>query len=225
MTRDVRHLVWPDVDGGRALALLLVVPIGSTEQHGPHLPLSTDTEIAVELARRLAAAQPDVVLAPPLAYGASGEHMDFPGTISIGPEALRLVLIELIRSASGTYGRVLLLNAHGGNAETLARVVEHQRAEGRDVRVWNANFRGDAHAGRTETSVMLALAPQRVRLRHAAAGETAPLRQLIGRLRTDGVRATAANGVLGDPSGANRDEGAELLKQATAELVATVGDW
>jgi creatinine amidohydrolase len=225
VTRDVQHLVWPDVDGERARALMLVVPVGSTEQHGPHLPLSTDTEIAVELARRLAAARPDVVLAPPVAYGSSGEHQAFPGTLSIGPDALRLLLIELIRSATTTFDRVLLVNAHGGNMEALADVIAHQRREGRDVRVWHASFGGDAHAGRTETSVMLALAPRRVRRHVAAAGETAPLAQLIGRLRADGVRATTPNGVLGDPSGASATEGAELLSHASADLISTMEGW
>src|SRR5205807_5160572 len=78
---------------------LLVVPLGSTEQHGPHLPLSTDTDIAVALAERLAARRPHVVVAPALPYGSSGEHAGFAGTLSIGQAALEHVVIELVRSA------------------------------------------------------------------------------------------------------------------------------
>ena len=67
---------------------LLAVPVAATEQHGPHLPLSTDTDLAVALCARLAAARPEVVVAPPLAYGSSGEHEGFAGTISIGQQAV-----------------------------------------------------------------------------------------------------------------------------------------
>lgn len=202
-----------------------VLPLGATEQHGPHLPLSTDTDVAVAVARRLAAARPEVVVAPALAYGSSGEHQAFPGTLSIGGPALERILVELIRSATETFARVLLLNAHGGNAEALARVVAGQCGEGRDVRVLHVNLRLDLHAGRAETSAMLALAPELVRGELAAAGATAPLRELLPRLRAEGVRAVTPNGVLGDPAGASAEEGEALLARAVADVVAVVEDW
>ena len=102
----------------------------------------------------------DAVVAPALPYGSSGEHAGFPGTLSIGREALEHVLVELARSAG--FARVLFLCAHGGNAEPLAAAVRVLRAEGRDVRAWSPRWDGDAHAGRTETSLMLALAPELV---------------------------------------------------------------
>ncbi len=92
-------LSWPEIGQRAAAGAVLAVPVGSTEQHGPHLPLSTDTDIAVALCDRLAAARPDVLVAPPVGYGASGEHAGFPGTLSIGLGALELLLIELGRSA------------------------------------------------------------------------------------------------------------------------------
>src|SRR3954454_19076570 len=97
---------------------LLAVPVGSCEQHGPHLPLDTDTRIAVHLAEALGHGRPDVVVAPAGAVGASGEHAGFPGTLSIGTAALTTVLIELIRSADHFAG-VVLVNGHGGNAEAV----------------------------------------------------------------------------------------------------------
>ena len=82
------------------LPAVAIVPLGATEQHGPHLPLGTDTTIACALAFGLAAARDDVVVAPALPYGSSGEHAGFPGTLSIGQDALRVVVLELARSGS-----------------------------------------------------------------------------------------------------------------------------
>ncbi len=216
---------WTDVAVERAQ--LLVIPIGATEQHGPHLPLSTDTDIAVALAVRLGERLAGVLVAPALPYGASGEHAGFPGTLSLGARATELVLLELCRSADLLATRVLLLNAHGGNAEPVAAAVALLRREGRDVRAWSpaAAWRGgDAHAGRTETSVQLALdAP--VRAGAAAPGATAPLVGLLPALRAHGVRAVSPNGVLGDPTGASAAEGRALLDAASDELLASVTGW
>jgi mycofactocin system creatininase family protein len=208
---------WPDAerDGGDSL---LAVPVGATEQHGPHLPLTTDTEIAEALAERLAAVEDCVWVGPALAFGASGEHAGFPGTVSIGAEATELALVELCRSAAASFASVLLISTHGGNAAPLAAAVELLQAEGREVRAWTPRWGGDAHAGRVETSLMLAIAPQRVRLELAEAGNTQPLAELLPRLRAGGVRASAANGVLGDPAGASPEEGEALLAAAVAEL-------
>src|SRR5207244_10892531 len=96
----------PDVGAIAADGAILAVPFGSTEQHGPHLPLSTDTDIAVALCERLALRR-DVVVAPPVAYGSSGEHAGFAGTVSIGQDALELLALELGRSASESFGHLL----------------------------------------------------------------------------------------------------------------------
>lgn len=205
----------------RAAASVLAVPLGSTEQHGPHLPLSTDTDIAVALAERLAAARPRVVVAPALPYGSSGEHAGFTGTLSIGQDALEHVVTELVRSADA-FACVVLVSAHGGNAEPLERAVATLRAEDRRVFVWMPQAYDDAHAGRSETSILLALDADRVCVDAAEAGATEPLPQLMGALRAGGVRAVSPNGVLGDPSGASAAEGRSLLDALTDDLVARV---
>jgi creatinine amidohydrolase len=216
--------VWPEF-ASDSEPRVLALPVGATEQHGPHLPLSTDTDIAVALAQGLAAAVPSVEVAPPLAYASSGEHSAFPGTISIGQDALELTLVELGRSASATFQRMLLICGHGGNAEPVGRAVARLRAEGRDARAWAPCWRGDAHAGRVETSLMLALAPHLVRVGDAEAGNREPLAAVLTKLRREGVAAVSANGVLGDPHGASADEGRALLRDTVAELVAVLRSW
>ena len=205
-------LAWPDVEGD-----LLVVPLGATEQHGPHLPLSTDTDIAVALASRV----PGGVVAPAIPYGSSGEHAGFAGTLSIGQEALELLLVELVRSAG--FRRVLLVNAHGGNLDPVRRAVATLRAEGRDVRAWGPSWDGDAHAGRTETSVLLALG--RPVGEERPVGATEPLAELMPAMTAGGVRAVSASGVLGDARGASKEEGIALLDKASADMLAFVERW
>jgi mycofactocin system creatininase family protein len=212
-------LAWPDMPDQ-----VLAVPVGSTEQHGPHLPLSTDTDIALALASGLARRRADVVVAPSMPYGASGEHAGFAGTLSIGHEALELLLVELVRSATDTFEHVVLVNGHGGNAPSLAAACSRLRDESRDVLVWSPRWGGDAHAGRTETSVMLALDPLRVGASREA-GATAGLRELLPQLRRAGLRSVTSNGILGDPGGASADEGLALLDQALDDLEATVVSW
>jgi creatinine amidohydrolase len=222
--RRLADASWPEAELG-APGSILVVPLGATEQHGPHLPLSTDSDIALALARELAARREEVVVAPFLPYGSSGEHAGFAGTLSIGAEATELVLVELCRSATAAYERVLLLSTHGGNAEPVGRAVARLREEGRDVRAWGPRWGGDAHAGRTETSVMLALDAGRVSGERAECGNVDPIDELIARLVEVGVREVSANGVLGDPGGASAERGCELLEVALADLEALLAAW
>lgn len=204
-----------------APARLLLVPLGSTEQHGPHLPLDTDTRIAVAVARAAAAGRPHVAVAPALAYGASGEHQGFAGTLSIGQAALELVVVELVRSIGTEVDRVVVVNGHGGNVEALDRAVATLRAEGRPVTVWSPRLRGgDSHAGHAETSLLLALCPEVVRLDRAAPGVTTALAELLPALRAGGLAAVTPNGVLGDPTGASAAAGRELLARCVDDLVA-----
>ncbi len=200
-----------------------MVPLGSLEQHGPHLPLDTDTRIAAAVAARACAGRAGVGLAPPVPFGASGEHADFPGTLSVGTAALTTFLVELGRHASLHWPAMLLVNGHGGNAAAIAGALRQLRAEGRECHVWHAGLPGsDAHAGRMETSVMLALAPGDVLTAAAAAGDTRPLAEIMPELRARGVRAVSPNGVLGDPSGASAEEGETLLGLLADGLTAAL---
>jgi mycofactocin precursor peptide peptidase len=195
----------------------LLIPLGATEQHGPHLPLNTDTLIASGVADAVAAGRADVVVAPALPYGSSGEHRGFPGTLSVGQTALEATLVELVRSADA-FRDVTLVSWHGGNAEPVARAVARLRAERRTVHLWEPQVEGgDAHAGSVETSLMLALAPDLVRDERPV-GATQPIDVLLPRLREHGVAAVSQNGVLGDSRGATAGDGRALLERFVGEI-------
>ena len=205
----------------------VLVPLGSIEQHGPHLPLDTDTVIAMAVAtaaaETLKADGHDVVVAPPIYYGASGEHQGFPGTSSIGTDVLRHVLIELTRSMRVWAHQVVFVNAHGGNIDALRPALDQLITEGHAVSwVPCKTEKADLHAGRTETSLMLHLRPWDVRMDRAEAGNAASLQELMPPMRAGGVRAVSPNGVLGDPTGASPREGRDLLEVMVREVEQVV---
>ena len=213
---------------------VLLVPVGSCEQHGPHLPFDTDTRIAVAVAQGVATRRSDVHVAPAVAYGSSGEHQSFAGTLSIGTDVLVEVLVELGRSAfpsadasaprpsSAAYRGLVFVNGHGGNTEAVRSAVDRLVGEGRPVDPWWPTFDADdAHAGRTETSLLLAIDPGVVGDERPV-GATEPLAELIAPMRAGGVAAVSANGVLGDATGASGAMGVSILDEMVRELDALV---
>jgi creatinine amidohydrolase len=180
---------------------LVLVPVGSIEQHGPHLPLDTDTTIAIAVAEAVARELPGTWVAPAIAYGSSGEHQSFAGTASVGTDALA--------------ERVVFVNAHGGNLSALkaSDEVEWVPCATEDV---------DLHAGFTETSLMLHVRPDAVRLDLAEAGNTQPLSEILPAMMAGGVGAVSANGVLGDPTGASAAEGERVLKAMVADVLGRI---
>jgi mycofactocin precursor peptide peptidase len=212
---------------------VVVIPVGSTEQHGPHLPLDTDTRIASSVARAVTArlggstaGADSYLLAPAIAYGASGEHQAFPGTISIGAEALELLLVEFGRSATNWAGRLAFVNGHGGNVGSLVAAVRRLRMEGRDAGWCSCSVQGgDAHAGHTETSVLLHISPSDVRIEELRPGNSAPLAELMPSMRRGGVAAVSEVGVLGDPTTATATAGARLFDEMVQGCTDKIGRW
>jgi creatinine amidohydrolase len=196
----------------------VVIPVGSFEQHGPHLPLDTDTQIACHLCAQATTGIDNVVVAPPLSITASGEHAGFPGTISIGTEAFATVIVELVRSCDWATG-VILVHGHGGNFEAVQRATAVLNSEQRNIASWWPHIPGaDAHAGSTETSLILAINPHLVRIDKLDVGNVQPMSEIQHDLQTQGVQAVSANGILGDARSATTQHGIELLAELSANL-------
>jgi mycofactocin precursor peptide peptidase len=216
----------------RGMSPTVVVPVGSTEQHGPHLPLDTDTRIATAVADAaitrlgITTSGSPFMLAPAISYGASGEHEGFPGTVSIGTAALEYMLIEYGRSAMNWARRLVFVNGHGGNVAALTAAACRLRDEGRDAAWCSCSVSdGDAHAGHTETSVLLHISPTVVCADEYQTGNVAPLADLMPHMRRAGVAAVSAVGVLGNPTTATATEGARILTEMVDDCIGRIGRW
>jgi creatinine amidohydrolase len=213
-----------------------LIPVGAVEQHGPHLPLGTDTIIATELCRRVAE-RTDALTLPPLVIGCSlGHGTRLPGTLSVTPFQLAELVVGMVRWAGETSNlrKFLLVNAHVGNAAALGVATDQLRSERPDLQTGYVNWgdvttsltaavsadAADWHANRAETSLMMVLAPDLVD-EQARAGADDPD-------RTDGLvfrytaPALSTNGVTGRPSEATVALGQWLLDEAVGGLSALV---
>lgn len=185
----LHEMTWPEAGVALGHAKLAIIPVGSTEQHGPHLRLSTDTVIAEQFALRLAAAlAPRAIVVPALPFGVSYHHMAFPGTLTLSPDTLQLVLTELVESLQ-RHGveAFFFLTGHGGNEATLqvlATKLRFQRGVRvaslfyftlvRDVMAAGVTSERWGHACEVETSLALFLQPELVAADRLAAGAVHP---------------------------------------------------
>ena len=237
-------MTWPEVaEAVGAGATTVILPLGATEQHGPHLPLGTDAIRATALADLLAEKLPGSLVAPTLPFGCSDEHWGFPGLLGLDAETLARVVLDLARRLSG-WGirRLVILSAHGGNGDALDLALTLLKGElpGLEVRT-NSNLETIApvtlemarqegisasalglHAGEGETSEMLHLCPDLTHPCRAASGFTGDMEAVLGELREGGLRAVTTNGVLGDPAQAAADRGSRYLEAAANDLAATL---
>jgi creatinine amidohydrolase len=237
--RPLAELTWPELEAALAAGRrVAVLPLGATEQHGPHLPFATDRWIADALAERFCARVPEAVRLPALALGASSEHLAFPGTLSLAEDTLGAVLADLARSlARHGFEAIFCFSAHGGNLGALrARQAALERAAApcrwiafTDHGALNARLHALAeqsgvpaasaghHAGEIEASILAALRPDALRRDALAPGllEVPPDPQAI--FYPD-LRARAPSGTVGDPRLAN-PERAALYLDAWADVL------
>jgi creatinine amidohydrolase len=242
--RALAALTWPELAAVRAAGCdTALLPLGATEQHGAHLPFATDTLIAEALAARLCQRLPNAIALPALPIGCSAEHGEFPGTLSLGWNTLRAVLVDLVGGLGRQgFARVVLFSAHGGNDALLAAAAPALRAAGRPARVivcsgidalaahWqraSARFgvsSGAAghHAGEFESSLIAGLHPAALRrgaLRrgHLHGGGDAQ------RLFYPSLRRAAPSGVVGDPRRASAARAAAYLDAWVEALLEMLG--
>lgn len=195
---------------------IVLLALGSWEQHGAHLPFDTDTviiEAVVDAAiRSVDPENTQFSVVPTIGVTASDEHNGFAGTLSIGTNALSDAVVSIARSASWARG-ICIVNGHGGNSDALKLV--HSALEYENIRhsIWSLPYYegADMHAGHTETSLMLHLAPDTVRMDLAEVGAVGDSEILIERMRAGGIKEVSSNGVVGDPTNATAAHGATML--------------
>lgn len=239
------ELTWPRVESRLRETDIALLPVGAIEQHGPHLPLDTDSFDARLLCEQvaLACASPRPLVLPLIAYGVSYHHEDFPGTISVDPDTLARLVHQIgLGAARNGISKLVIVNGHGGNGPSL-----HFAAQmiNRDARIFVCVDTGetsdqavgeitetpnDVHAGEVETSTALHLRPELVEMDRAVAHvpnfSSAYLdftsSQSVGwYART--VRLSPS-GVLGDPTKASAEKGKRMWEFIVRHLVALVED-
>jgi creatinine amidohydrolase len=240
--RALEKLAWPELERAlRAGRRLAVLPLGATEQHGPHLPFATDRWIADALAERFCARVPAAVRLPALALGASSEHLSFPGTLSLTEDTLAALLADLAGSlARHGFEEIFCFSAHGGNLRllrerepALARAAaparwiafaDHGALNERLFRLAEAHGVSAAaaghHAGEIEASVIAGIHPGALR-RDALAPGLLDTRADAQSIFYPDLRVHAASGTVGDPRAASPDR-ALLYLDAWADALAAV---
>ena len=224
-------------DGARTA----ILPLGAVEQHGRHLPLSMDADHADELAVRVAHALGGALVLPTVRVGFSPHHLGFPGTLSLRASTLESICEDYsAHLAASGFERIVLFSGHIGNypvmrdfelrlADKLAplsvivftdsdAILDAWRWAAEDVASLGRNVGG--HADVAETSVMLALHPDKVRVERFARGYSGIVdKELLDRAFREGISSISPNGVLGDPAGASPSIGAACLDAVTSLIV------
>lgn len=238
---------WPEMKVVDRSKVVAIIPIGSMEQHGPHLPLEVDAHVVSRLAEDLEKEMPEVMLLPPVWTGVSAHHMDFPGTVTLRPR----VFIDLVRDICTSllhhgFSRIVLLNGHGGNRSSLEVLGQELYSEiGLSINVivyWDlvpdlvksmkkSSSKGMGHSGELETSLMLYLAPHLVSRKDIPEGLPRAKEDgekglsLTGRVkRYVNIKEYSEIGVDGNPGAASLEDGERFYRSVLVELHKVVGD-
>jgi creatinine amidohydrolase len=242
------RLTWEEMNEAIGMQKLVILPTGSTEQHGRHLPLDTDVFLAESVCLEIGKRAPDKVLVlPPIAYGLNRHHIDFPGTIHIEPEVFIAFCLNITKSvAYHGFRKILLVNGHGSNYPLVDLIARRTVLETESLcfatnyfpfllEAFNKIRESEvmAHADEFETSLYLHLAGDRVQMDKAAADN-----DHVGKyVSSDSVNVVRFNdywgrwtklGVHGDPTCATAEKGRIVFEAAVSgllELVDEIRDW
>ena len=242
----LEHLTWPEVRAAlEAGYTTVVIALGATEQHGPHLPLSVDAERGTRLGLEVASRMGHTLVAPTIRVGCSDHHMAFAGTISVRASTLAALCTDYCVSlAQHGFTTICLVPSHGGNFKPLTDMLERLReAVGPECTVlgytdlhgfldiWKRvvseagiDSRVGGHADVAEGSEMMAIRPDLVRPERAEGGflgEVTP--ELLDRIFEEGLQSVTNNGILGDARGLNAELGERCLSEG-ADAIATFFD-
>jgi creatinine amidohydrolase len=227
----LEEMSWPEIEAGLKETQTVILPVGATEEHGPHLPIFTDTIQAVEVAKSVAR-QRDVFVALPVHYGVCRSTRGFPGTITVSHDALRLYAHDILLSFNDSgFRRVMILTGHAGG-QHLAALEEacQMAASERDFLVSMVSLfdlidtkmveaKGDGHAGEIETSFMMQIRGDLVKGKPAA---HFPVRPKFLELKD--VRHLMGNGIMGDPSRASQEKGKMFMEMAVKGVLKALDE-
>jgi creatinine amidohydrolase len=236
----LEELTWPLVekavnDGYKTI----LVPVGSIEQHGYHLPLSTDCLLGEALARKLAKKMGNTLVAPVLRPGCSVHHLAFPGSLDVSPETLMAMIRDVVFSLDHHgFENIILLPSHGGNFAPVATITQEIAPKLKANLIAMGDLMGligkmqevavemgipreavGGHACAGETSILLAYRPDLVRMQHAKPGYIGPF---TTKYQRKGFRALTPTGVMGDPCPATKEAGERMIEKITDMYLAAI---
>ena len=200
-----------------------IIPVGSIEQHGPHLPISTDSDIVTEIARRVSD-KIDGILLPTINYGISDEHFPF-FNLSIKKSTLARILRDICESLmKNGISKIIIINGHYGNLQALKNF--ERMKKNRKIKVfsyWKFMERRFDHAGNVETSIMLAIS-KNVKMKRAKKGfepEGLSKKEIskINKMAQKSFPKVTGNGVWGDPTKASARLGRQIINEIVSNLV------
>ncbi len=247
MKVQMEEMNWPSIKKAIDLGFRTVlIPVGSIEQHGPHLPTFTDSLLAYDLCERLAKKLGRTLAAPVIRPGCSEHHLAFPGTISVPPSTLRALVDAYVGSlVKAGFKNFVLIPTHGGNFEPLRKGFPALRKKYRKANIYGyfdlqrfvaamnevaAQYgvspeAAGAHSGFAETSCVLAVRNELVDMSSAAPGYLGPFdREVSRQIIKRGMTAFTKNGVLGDPRESSSEAGEKIIQNLVDHIVATLNE-